>query len=59
MLRRLALRKETVAELTTDELTTVVAGYSEIKFACISGIVACVTHRCVTDENCLTVVGGC
>ena len=58
-MRRLTLKKETVSELTADELTTVVGGYTELKTLCISGIVACATFRCVTEETCTSLVGGC
>ncbi|HVF03791.1 MAG TPA: class I lanthipeptide [Frankiaceae bacterium] len=56
-MRKLTLKKDTVAELTTDELTAVAGGNNTHKI-CISGIVACVTFRCPTEDSCLSVVHG-
>ena len=54
-MRKLTLKKETVSELTRDELTTVVGGYTELKTLCISGIVECIpTRRCSEIDGCLT-----
>jgi hypothetical protein len=55
-LRRLTLRKETVSELTPAELDSVVGGGNTQKI-CVSGIVQCVTFRCVTEDSCTSLAG--
>ena len=56
-MRRLALKKETLVELTSEELDAVVAGNNITQQgACVSGIVSCVTYRCATYDVCYTLV---
>ena len=43
-MRRLTLKKETVAELTAEDLGAVVAGGTLSVCVCISGVVACPTN---------------
>lgn len=50
-MRKLTLKKETVAELSADDLTSVVGGYSAVKYCetltCHwSYVDACLTWRC-------------
>jgi hypothetical protein len=56
-MRKLNLKKETLAELTAEELDLVVGAANEItQPQCVSGIVSCVTYRCPTFRDCQTVV---
>lgn len=52
-MRKLTLKKETVAELSPAELDAVVGAAGITVAPCISGIVACVpTDRCPTFQAC-------
>ena len=57
-MRKLNLTKETLAELTTEELDVVVGGSGLSCAVCVSGIVACATYRCLpTWDACFTTAG--
>lgn len=52
-MRKLTLKKETLAELTGEELDLVVAGSGLSCGICVSGIVSCATFRCLESlANC-------
>jgi hypothetical protein len=57
--RKLALKKEALAELTTGDLAHVVAGANITGTPCASDFVACTpTSRC-TLRDCVVTVQGC
>ena len=59
-MRKLTLKKETLVELSAEEMTNVVGGYDgPTKPQCVSGIVACVTYRCVESLGTCASVAGC
>ena len=61
-MRRLALRKETLAELTAEELDGVVGAAQEVtKTSCIcSDFASCLpTYDCPTRRDCVASLGGC
>lgn len=55
-MRKLNLKKETLVELTTEELDAVVGGIGVTQSQCVSGIVSCVTYRCPT-RDCVESIG--
>ncbi len=48
---KLALRKETLTELTTDELSLVVGGLAAIGNSCFAG--SCITNYAVEVNSCV------
>lgn len=58
-MRRLSLRKEALAELTTGELTGVAAGQPVPTFYCPASLWQCLTHQVATCDNISAALADC
>ncbi|HWL35043.1 MAG TPA: class I lanthipeptide [Frankiaceae bacterium] len=58
-MRKLNLEKETLVELSGEELDLVAGGSGLSCNVCVSGIVTCATYRCLPTWNACFTTEGC